>query len=72
MPPASAKTFEPRGNVHSIAHEIVAIYDDVTEVDADAKPHMVRLRHIGVPLVDLQLDFGSAPHRLNRAGELRN
>ena len=28
--------------------------------------------HIGVPLVDLQLDFGGASHRLDGARELRN
>ena len=58
------------GDIHAIAHEIVAVDDDIAEVDADAKAHAVRLGQIGVALIDRKLDFRGAPDRFDRAGEL--
>ena len=66
------KRLQAGGNVDAVAHQIVAVHDDIAEIDADAKPHAVRLGNVDVALVDRQLDFGRAPHRLDRAGELGN
>ena len=71
-PAGRRQRLQTRGDVDAVAHQIVAVDDDVAEIDADAKAHAVRLGHIGVPLVDRQLDFGGAAHRLDRACELRD
>src|SRR5262249_34709861 len=63
---------EPRCDVYAVAHEIAFIDYDVAEIDADAKPHPIGLGELPIALVDLELDFGGAPHRLDRAGEFGN
>ena len=61
-----------RGDVDAVAHEIVAVDDDITQVDADAKSHTGRLGYVGIPLSELQLNLGSAPNRFDGTRELRN
>ena len=62
--------FQAGGDIHAVAHEIVALDDDIAEIDADTKPQTARLRKIGVLPVEFELDFGGAPNRFHRAREL--
>ena len=36
------EAFQPRGDIDAVAIDFIAIDDDITEVDADAKQYLVR------------------------------
>ena len=70
MPPAGASAFQPRGNVDAVAVEIVAIDDQVAQVQAHAehKRSVCRLVAVGLGHGLLKLDGGA--QRIDCAGEL--
>ena len=47
---------EPGGDVDAVTEEVVALDDDVAEVDADAEFHPLALRQIGVAAMERPLD----------------
>src|SRR6266536_712978 len=42
--------FKPRRYIHTIAEDILAFDQHVTQIDADAKQHAPILRHVSIPL----------------------
>ena len=63
--------FEPRGDVHAIAHQVaVGLLDDVAEVDADPKLDAAIVRKAGVSLDETVLHLNPAAHRIDDAPEL--
>jgi hypothetical protein len=69
-PARRCQRLETCGDIDAIAHEIVAIDDDVAEIDADAKAHAIGLGQARIVLVDLELNFGGAADRFDGAREL--
>ena len=65
-----AQRFETGGDVYAVAHEIVALHDDIAEIDTDAKSHAARLGKVCILPVEFELDFGGAPNRLDGTCEL--
>ena len=57
--------FRPRRNVDAVAHQVVALDDDVADMDADAQG----MRRPRAACVGLAVSPGAA-HGLNSAGEL--
>ena len=70
--PGLGDAFEPRGDVHAVAHQIaVGLLDHVAEVDADAKLNPAIFRHAGVSFDQAVLHFDRAANRVDDAAELR-
>ena len=61
---------EPRRHVDAVAIEIVALDDDVAEIDADAELDVPVLGNSGVALRHAALDFDRAARRVKNAAEL--
>jgi hypothetical protein len=57
-------------DVHAVAIEVVALDNDVAEIDADAQFDAVVRRGDGVPLGHRLLHFDRAAHRIDDAGKL--
>jgi len=49
---------------------IASAYNYVADVDADAKQQLILRRRLSAGGLDRALDFDSAVHRINDAGEL--
>jgi hypothetical protein len=64
------KGFEARGDVHAVAEDVVAVDDDVPDIDTDAKSDPLLDRQIGVAGGHTALDIKRAAHRIDRACEL--
>ena len=62
--------FEPRRHVDAVAIEIVALDDDVAEIDADAELDVPVFGNPGVALRHAALDFDRAARRIEHAAEL--
>jgi hypothetical protein len=56
--------------VDAITEDVVAIENDVTDVNADAKFDPLVLRHGGILLGHSALDFNGTTHRIDGAGKL--
>jgi hypothetical protein len=66
-----ANPFQPRSDVHAVTHEVaVALLDDVTKVDANAKLDALVGRDLGVALDHGPLDFDGAVHGVDDTAEL--
>ena len=63
-------TFEPRRDIDAIAEDVVAVDDDVAEIDADTKGNRFVIRTPAVPLGHRLLYGDRALHRIDGAGEL--
>ena len=61
---------ETRGDVHAVAIDVVALDDDVAEVDADAQLNAPVFGHIGVAFAHRRLDVDRATDRVDDAREL--
>src|ERR1700731_1782497 len=61
-------TFQPDGDVNSVAINVVTLYDDVTDVYAD--PIFERIMLLRLALTQGSLDCNRALDRLNGAWEL--
>jgi hypothetical protein len=70
MPPGSARPFEPRRDVHTIAENVAVLDDYLALVDADPELNAVIRRDCRVPLGDALLHLDRASNRINDAGEL--
>ena len=70
MPPAGASASKPRRHVHAVAIEVVAIDDQVAQVQAhpEHKRSVLRLVAVGLGHGLLELDGGA--QRIHGAGEL--
>ena len=64
------QALEPRRHVDAVAIEIVAIDDDVAEIDADAELDVPVLGNPGVALRHAALDFDRTARRIQNAAEL--
>ena len=62
--------FQPRCDIDAIAVEIAAVLHHIAKIDADAEPHLLRLRQVAVLGADGVLDFDGAAHRFHHRGEL--
>jgi hypothetical protein len=63
--------FQPHGHVHGVAHEIVAVFHHVAQVDADAQRELIVGTGGGVGGSHRLLDFQRRPDGLHRAREFR-
>ena len=61
---------EPGGDVDAVAVNVVALDDDVAEVDADAERDALVLGQLALALGDAPLHLDRALHRLDHAREL--
>ena len=61
---------QPRGHVHAVAENVVALDDDVADIDADAELDAAAFGHVGVALAHLALDFSGTGDRIHHAREL--
>ena len=64
------RPLEPRGHVDAVAIEIVAVDDDVAQIDADAKLDMPIFGDAGIALDHAALDLDGAARRVDDAAEL--
>jgi hypothetical protein len=62
-------TFEPGGDIYTVAEDIVIVDDDVTNVNTDAEFDPRVRRHIGVLVRHATLDFDRATQGVYPAGE---
>src|SRR5438270_13272470 len=62
---------QPRGDVDAVAVNILAVGDDVAEIDPDAKAKAPLLGEIQIAVGHRALNFGGAAHRVDHAGEFR-
>ena len=60
---------DARCNVHAVAEQIIALDDDVAQVDAHAKLHLLFGREMFVARAQRGLDFGCAANGLDCAVE---
>ena len=66
----SRQPLEPRRHVDAVAVEVVAVDDDVAEIDADAELDVPVLGNAGVALEHAALDLDGAARRVDDAAEL--
>jgi prevent-host-death family protein len=62
--------FEARGDIDAVAEDVVAVRDDIAEVDADAQPDAPLVGQIGLAVEHASLHLGGTAHRVDDAGEL--
>ena len=65
-----AELLEPRGDVDGVAEHVVAVDDDVAEIDADAEHEQARRRGIRLRVGELLLDGDGAGDRVDHRAEL--
>jgi len=63
-------SFDTHGNIDRVTKDIIAFYDNITDVNADTKFDPFVLRHIYILFGHATLDFVCTSHRINHAGEL--
>jgi hypothetical protein len=64
------EAFQSDGDIYAVAHQVaVALFDDVAEVNADAKLDPALRRHAGVALDHSVLHLDRAAHRVHDAAE---
>src|SRR5690606_20165038 len=61
---------EPRGYVDSVAEHVIALDDDVTDIDSDAELDALLGRHVGIAPAHPVLDRDRALHGIDDAREL--
>jgi hypothetical protein len=66
-PAGLCERFQARRDIDAIAEDVVAISDDVAEVDADAKPDLPFVGRLGLAVDHPALHLGSAAHRVDDA-----
>ena len=68
-----ANAFKPGGDVDAVAHEIaVDLFNDVAQMNTDAKEDAAVLRHFGIALDHCALHFDREAHGIDDAAELDN
>src|SRR6185437_13892558 len=63
------QSLDPRRDIDAVAVNVVALDDDVADIDADAERDAVALGDVRVALGDALLHFDRACDRVHRAGE---
>ncbi len=63
------QSLQPRGDVDAVAEDILAVDDDVAEIDADAQVDAAIRRQVGVALGHAALNLDGAAHGIDDAGE---
>ena len=61
---------EPRGDIDAVAKDVVAIDDDVADVDADTKIDPLLGRDTGIAFSHASLNVHGAPYRIDNAWKL--
>ena len=69
-PPGSQIEFKPCGDVHAVAENIVAVNNDVADIDADAEDDAFLVRNGSVSFDHLALDGHGAGDRVDDAGKI--
>ena len=64
------KGFEARGNIDAVAKNVVALYDHITHVDANAKADAATFIDVGIAALNSLLDDDGATHRIDDRREL--
>ncbi len=64
------KSLQAGRDIYGVAEEIVALHDDVANMDADPEPHLLIDRSIRIRLRDRVLHLNSTLHGINGAGEI--
>jgi hypothetical protein len=62
--------FEPCGDIDAVTEDILAVDDDVAEVDPDPELDPLGIRRPGIPQDHLALHIDRAAHRIDDAGKL--
>jgi hypothetical protein len=70
-PPWLGERFQARRDIHAVAEDVVAVDDDVTEVDPDPEPDPAVLGHTGLAIDHRALHLGGAADRVDDAREFR-
>jgi hypothetical protein len=68
---AGGQTFQTGGDIHAVAVEPLALDDDVTEIDADSKPHLPGRRQIGVARLKRALNVDGTLDGVDDADKVR-
>src|SRR5262249_20268494 len=68
-PAGLRQSFQSRGDIDAVAVDVVAVDDDVADIDADPEldPRLRRL--VGIALVHAALNLDGATHGIDDAGE---
>jgi hypothetical protein len=64
------KSFQAGSDIHGVAEEIVALNDDVADVQPDAEPHLLTGRSIRIRSCYCVLHRDSTLHGIHGAGEI--
>src|SRR5215471_14945945 len=63
------ETFQPRSDIDPVAVNLFALDHHIAEIDADAKLHPARWRHLSVLGLECSLDRHGAMNCVDYAGE---
>src|SRR6202011_45976 len=69
-PPRIGQWLDPRGDVHAVAHNVVAAAQDIAQVNANSNLQLSVCRSTQVASGQRLLEFDGAIHRGHRAGKL--
>jgi len=61
---------QPRRDVDPVAKDVGAVHHHIAQIDADAKPHLLRVNWVGILIGNLLLNLDRALHGLDDAGKL--
>ena len=64
------KSLQTGGDIHGVAKKVVILNDDVADVDADPKSHLLTRRPIGILLAYSLLHSHGTLHGIHSAGEI--
>ncbi len=64
------QAFEPRRDIHSVAEDVVAVDDDVAEIDPDPEVDAPVFGDFGIAVDHRPLDLDGAADRIDDAGKL--
>src|SRR5262249_17733177 len=70
-PAGLGEALEPRRHVHAVAVDVVALGDDVPDIDPDAKRDALFRSRLALATGDHALDLDGRAQRVDHAGELR-
>jgi hypothetical protein len=66
------KSLQAGRNIDGIAKKIVALHDDIADMDADAETHLLGGRSIRILLCDRLLNLDGTLHGVHSTGEVRD
>jgi hypothetical protein len=69
-PSGLGQRLQPGSDIDTVAKQVPLVDNDISEMDADAKPHLLALWAVLVLFCDCVLDRDSAFDRIHRAGEI--